>query len=266
MSQERTVWLPWNSFYAMDTLVMKTEENSIPSCDLSGFVRPDPVIISSPLSTFFSDAPSRNPIVPETQVRAVWVKRVQKSVVRRQFWPEHWATNVSKCLCRAAFVLTGTWFSNEGCGRYPRFMSPRHFYPWFTCTLPLSYNISSISVCFSCQLRCFKRILQRLGTWCWPQIVSLFLRTKENSVGAISSLLYSVRLYTVNGSHGFLWYFLCFPCIKFAVKTLVLICPFASSGLLKRCVHRHQIIICQKCQLNCVGLRLFSPSNRKTSL
>ncbi|XP_068014526.1 teneurin-2 isoform X14 [Melanerpes formicivorus] len=68
MSQERTVWLPWNSFYAMDTLMMKTEENSIPSCDLSGFVRPDPVIISSPLSTFFSDAPGRNPIVPETQV------------------------------------------------------------------------------------------------------------------------------------------------------------------------------------------------------
>ncbi|XP_074068571.1 teneurin-2 isoform X5 [Macrotis lagotis] len=68
MSQERTVWLPWNSFYAMDTLVMKTEENSIPSCDLSGFVRPDPIIISSPLSTFFSATPGRNPIVPETQV------------------------------------------------------------------------------------------------------------------------------------------------------------------------------------------------------
>uniref|UniRef100_A0A8C6QCF5 Teneurin transmembrane protein 2 n=1 Tax=Nannospalax galili TaxID=1026970 RepID=A0A8C6QCF5_NANGA len=68
MSQERTVWLPWNSFYAMDTLVMKTEENSIPSCDLSGFVRPDPIIISSPLSTFFSAAPAANPIIPETQV------------------------------------------------------------------------------------------------------------------------------------------------------------------------------------------------------
>nr|XP_060620976.1 teneurin-2 isoform X1 [Anolis sagrei ordinatus]XP_060620977.1 teneurin-2 isoform X1 [Anolis sagrei ordinatus]XP_060620978.1 teneurin-2 isoform X1 [Anolis sagrei ordinatus]XP_060620979.1 teneurin-2 isoform X1 [Anolis sagrei ordinatus]XP_060620981.1 teneurin-2 isoform X1 [Anolis sagrei ordinatus]XP_060620982.1 teneurin-2 isoform X1 [Anolis sagrei ordinatus]XP_060620983.1 teneurin-2 isoform X1 [Anolis sagrei ordinatus] len=68
MSQERTVWLPWNSFYAMDTLAMKTEENSIPSCDLSGFIRPDPVIISSPLSTFFSASPSANPIVPETQV------------------------------------------------------------------------------------------------------------------------------------------------------------------------------------------------------
>ncbi|KAB0387731.1 hypothetical protein FD755_002687 [Muntiacus reevesi] len=68
MSQERTVWLPWNSFYAMDTLVMKTEENSIPSCDLSGFVRPDPIIISSPLSTFFSATPGQNSIVPETQV------------------------------------------------------------------------------------------------------------------------------------------------------------------------------------------------------
>ncbi|KAM4675330.1 teneurin-2 isoform 1-T1 [Discoglossus pictus] len=68
MSQERTVWLPWNSFYAMDTLAMKTEENTIPSCDLSGFVRPDPVIISSPLSTFFSSFPRQNPIVPETQV------------------------------------------------------------------------------------------------------------------------------------------------------------------------------------------------------
>ncbi|KAM3925793.1 teneurin-2 isoform 8-T8 [Leptodactylus fuscus] len=68
ISQEKTVWLPWNSFYAMDTLAMKTEENTIPSCDLSGFVRPDPVIISSPLSTFFSSSPRRNPIVPETQV------------------------------------------------------------------------------------------------------------------------------------------------------------------------------------------------------
>lgn len=79
MSQERTVWLPWNSFYAMDTLTMKTEENSIPSCDLSGFIRPDPVIISSPLSTFFSDSPGRNSIVPETQVSNIDTKKEKKS-------------------------------------------------------------------------------------------------------------------------------------------------------------------------------------------
>ncbi|XP_064207985.1 teneurin-2-like isoform X3 [Anguilla rostrata] len=68
LSQERTVWLPWNTFVAMDTLVMKTEENTIPGCDLSGFVRPDPIVVSSPLSSFFSSNPGEKPIIPETQV------------------------------------------------------------------------------------------------------------------------------------------------------------------------------------------------------
>ncbi|XP_047658578.1 teneurin-2 [Tachysurus fulvidraco] len=68
LSQERTVWLPWNSFYAMDTLMMKTEENTIPGCDLSGFVRPDPVVVASPLSSFFSSQPGERSIIPETQV------------------------------------------------------------------------------------------------------------------------------------------------------------------------------------------------------
>ncbi|KAF4091380.1 hypothetical protein AMELA_G00036250, partial [Ameiurus melas] len=68
LSQERTVWLPWNSFYAMDTLMMKTEENTIPGCDLSGFVRPDPVVVASPLSSFFSSRPGERSIIPETQV------------------------------------------------------------------------------------------------------------------------------------------------------------------------------------------------------
>ncbi|XP_057204974.1 teneurin-2 isoform X12 [Triplophysa rosa] len=68
LSQERTVWLPWNIFYAMDTLMLKTEENTIPSCDLSGFVRPDPVVVASPLSSFFSSSPGERSIIPETQV------------------------------------------------------------------------------------------------------------------------------------------------------------------------------------------------------
>ncbi|MEQ2218479.1 Teneurin-2, partial [Xenoophorus captivus] len=69
LSQERTVWLPWSQFYAMDTVVLKTEENTIPGCDLSGFVRPDPVVIASPLSSFFSSKPGEKPIIPETQVQ-----------------------------------------------------------------------------------------------------------------------------------------------------------------------------------------------------
>ncbi|KAJ8407439.1 hypothetical protein AAFF_G00272960 [Aldrovandia affinis] len=68
LTQFRTVWIPWNVFYVMDTLVMKKEENDIPSCDLSGFVRPSPLIVSSPLSTFFRSSPEDSPIIPETQV------------------------------------------------------------------------------------------------------------------------------------------------------------------------------------------------------
>lgn len=48
---------------------MKKEENDIPSCDLSGFVRPNPIIVSSPLSTFFRISPEDSPIIPETQVK-----------------------------------------------------------------------------------------------------------------------------------------------------------------------------------------------------
>lgn len=68
LTQYHTVWIPWNVFYVMDTLVMKKEENDIPSCDLSGFVRPNPIIVSSPLSTFFRISPEDSPVIPETQV------------------------------------------------------------------------------------------------------------------------------------------------------------------------------------------------------
>lgn len=68
LTQYHTVWIPWNVFYVMDTLVMKKEENDIPSCDLSGFVRPNPIIVSSPLSTFFRSSTEDSPIIPETQV------------------------------------------------------------------------------------------------------------------------------------------------------------------------------------------------------
>lgn len=68
LTQYRTVWVPWNVFYVMDTLVMKKEENEIPSCDLSGFIRPSPVIVASPLSTFYRSTPEDGPIIPETQV------------------------------------------------------------------------------------------------------------------------------------------------------------------------------------------------------
>lgn len=69
LPQRRTVWIPWGVFHVMDTLVMKREENDIPSCDLSGFVTPSPLVVASPLSTFHRSSPKDNPFLPETQVR-----------------------------------------------------------------------------------------------------------------------------------------------------------------------------------------------------
>lgn len=65
----RTVWLPWNVFHVMDTVVMKREANDIPSCYLTGLIRPHPLILATPLSTFYKSSPEDSPIVPETQVR-----------------------------------------------------------------------------------------------------------------------------------------------------------------------------------------------------
>lgn len=65
---QHTVWLPWNVFHVMDTVVMKREENDIPSCYLTGLVRPNPYILASPLSTLYKTSPEDNPIIPETQV------------------------------------------------------------------------------------------------------------------------------------------------------------------------------------------------------
>uniref|UniRef100_A0A8C7FJ19 Teneurin transmembrane protein 3 n=1 Tax=Oncorhynchus kisutch TaxID=8019 RepID=A0A8C7FJ19_ONCKI len=64
----RTVWLPWKVFHVMDTVMMKRENNNIPSCHLIGLLRPSPLILASPLSTFYRSSPKDSPIIPETQV------------------------------------------------------------------------------------------------------------------------------------------------------------------------------------------------------
>lgn len=71
----RTVWLPWNVFHVMDTVVMKREENDIPSCYLTGLIRPNPLIVATPLSTLYKTSPEDSPIIPETQVRLLSQRR-----------------------------------------------------------------------------------------------------------------------------------------------------------------------------------------------
>uniref|UniRef100_K7F756 Teneurin transmembrane protein 4 n=1 Tax=Pelodiscus sinensis TaxID=13735 RepID=K7F756_PELSI len=67
ITQEHTLWLPWDRFFVMETIVMRHEENEIPSCDLSNFARPNPVVSPSPLTAFARSCSEKGPIVPEIQ-------------------------------------------------------------------------------------------------------------------------------------------------------------------------------------------------------
>uniref|UniRef100_A0A4W3J472 Teneurin transmembrane protein 4 n=1 Tax=Callorhinchus milii TaxID=7868 RepID=A0A4W3J472_CALMI len=68
ITQEHTLWLPWDRFFVMDTVIMRHEENEIPSCDLSNFARPNPIVSPAPLTEFAGSCPEKGPIVPEIQV------------------------------------------------------------------------------------------------------------------------------------------------------------------------------------------------------
>ncbi|GCC26925.1 hypothetical protein chiPu_0005345 [Chiloscyllium punctatum] len=67
ITQEHTLWLPWNRFFVMDTVIMRHEENDIPSCDLSNFARPNPIVSPAPLTAFAGSCQERGPIIPEIQ-------------------------------------------------------------------------------------------------------------------------------------------------------------------------------------------------------
>ncbi|KAM6973576.1 LOW QUALITY PROTEIN: teneurin-4 [Aplochiton taeniatus] len=73
ITQEHTLWLPWGRFFVMDTIVMRHEENDIPSCDLSSFTRPSPVVAPAPLTAFAGTCQERGTIVPEIQALQVEV-------------------------------------------------------------------------------------------------------------------------------------------------------------------------------------------------
>ncbi|KAL0972664.1 hypothetical protein UPYG_G00192610 [Umbra pygmaea] len=68
ITQEHTLWLPWGRFFVMDTIVMRHEENEIPSCDVSSFTRPSPIVSPAPLTAFAGSCSERGTIVPEIQV------------------------------------------------------------------------------------------------------------------------------------------------------------------------------------------------------
>ncbi|TRY90659.1 hypothetical protein DNTS_005399 [Danionella cerebrum] len=67
ITQEHTLWLPWARFFVMDTIVMRHEVNDIPSCDLSSFTRPMPLVLPAPLTAYAGTCSERGIVIPEIQ-------------------------------------------------------------------------------------------------------------------------------------------------------------------------------------------------------
>ncbi|XP_030066133.1 teneurin-1 [Microcaecilia unicolor] len=68
ITEKRTLWLPWNRFIVVDKVVMQRAELEHPSCDISNFVTPNPIVLSSPLTAFAGSCPGRGTFIPELQV------------------------------------------------------------------------------------------------------------------------------------------------------------------------------------------------------
>uniref|UniRef100_A0A8C2M4H7 Teneurin-1 n=1 Tax=Cricetulus griseus TaxID=10029 RepID=A0A8C2M4H7_CRIGR len=68
LSEKRTLWLPWNQFIVVEKVIMQRTVADIPSCDISNFISPNPIVLPSPLTSFGGSCPERGTIVPELQV------------------------------------------------------------------------------------------------------------------------------------------------------------------------------------------------------
>uniref|UniRef100_A0A8C5Z1Z1 Teneurin-1 n=1 Tax=Marmota marmota marmota TaxID=9994 RepID=A0A8C5Z1Z1_MARMA len=68
LSEKRTLWLPWNQFVVVEKVIMQRVVPDPPSCDISNFVSPNPIVLPSPLTSFGGSCPERGTIVPELQV------------------------------------------------------------------------------------------------------------------------------------------------------------------------------------------------------
>ncbi|XP_073920119.1 teneurin-1 isoform X3 [Castor canadensis] len=68
LSEKRTLWLPWNQFIVVEKVIMQRVVSDPPSCDISNFISPNPIVLPSPFTSFGGSCPERGTIVPELQV------------------------------------------------------------------------------------------------------------------------------------------------------------------------------------------------------
>ena len=77
LPEKRTLWLPWNQFIVVEKVTMQRVMSDPPSCDISNFISPNPIVLPSPLTSFGGSCPERGTIVPELQV-GTWTLTLQK--------------------------------------------------------------------------------------------------------------------------------------------------------------------------------------------
>ncbi|XP_036595867.1 teneurin-1 isoform X5 [Trichosurus vulpecula] len=68
LSEKRTLWLPWNQFIVVEKVTMQRATAPSPTCDISGLMSPNPIVLPSPLTSFGGSCPERGTVVPELQV------------------------------------------------------------------------------------------------------------------------------------------------------------------------------------------------------
>ncbi|XP_048461254.1 teneurin-1-like [Rhincodon typus] len=68
ITENRTLWLPWNRFVVVDKVIMKRVESKPPFCDFRSLATLNPIVLPSPLTTFTGSCPGRGPAIPEIQV------------------------------------------------------------------------------------------------------------------------------------------------------------------------------------------------------
>ncbi|KAM5195544.1 teneurin-1 isoform 3-T11 [Hipposideros larvatus] len=84
LSEKRTLWLPWNQFIVVEKVTMQRVVSDSPSCDISNFISPNPIVLPSPLTSFGGSCPERGTIVPELQVVQEEI-RIPSSFVRLSY-------------------------------------------------------------------------------------------------------------------------------------------------------------------------------------
>ncbi|XP_022536740.2 teneurin-1 isoform X2 [Astyanax mexicanus] len=63
----RSLWLPWNQFVVLGSVMMSRSEPRPPVCEDKNLIGPNPTVLPAPLTLFAGNCQERGPVIPELQ-------------------------------------------------------------------------------------------------------------------------------------------------------------------------------------------------------